>query len=67
MGLKQPKKDVYHGCELSGDLELTYSPGRARTSLKRAVHSAMSSLLMGPCWAVCWGAAIVVVGFCVGD
>lgn len=48
IGLKQPKNMLYHGCELSGDLELTYSPGRASTSLKRAVHSATSSLLIGP-------------------
>jgi hypothetical protein len=65
MGLRQAKKDVYHGCALAGDLELTYSPGRASTSLKRAVHSATSSLLTGPpCWAAAgcwyWGAAIVI-------
>jgi hypothetical protein len=48
MGLKQAKKDVYHGWALAGDLELTNSPGRASTSFKRAVHSAMSSVLTGP-------------------
>lgn len=48
IGAKQPKKELYHGWAVAGDLELTYSPGRASTSFRRAVQSAMSSLLMGP-------------------
>jgi hypothetical protein len=60
MGLKQPKKEAYHGWALSGDLELTTSPGLARTSLRRIFHSLTSWSLMGPVlgWA---GADIVKV------
>ena len=50
-GLKHPNRLEYHGCASAGDLELRTSPGWARTSLARPIHSWTSSLSMGPFWA----------------
>lgn len=51
MGLKQSKKPANQACEPSGDLELTTSPERERTSLKRFFQSSMSTWSMGPGFA----------------
>ncbi len=56
-GLKQPKKDVYHGLAPSGERELTTSPGLARTSFTRFVQCSTSRLSIGP--LLCCGEAIV--------
>ena len=68
MGLKQAKKALVHGWDDSGDLELTCSLGRARTSLMRVFQSSMSASLRGPgFWGpvACAGAAMMCL--CCGS
>lgn len=65
MGLKQAKKPLVHGWAAWGDLLLTCSLGRARTSLMRFFQSSISASLRGPGFGAAPGAgagAAIVVG-----
>jgi hypothetical protein len=64
IGLKQPKNGLVHAWADSGDLLLTWSPGRARTSLMRTFQSSMSASVSGPgfCEAGAGAGAAIVMG-----